>query len=332
MDDNPANNYMNKFNSRYTGIRVLDCTIRDGGLMNDHLFDDKTVKGVYTACIEGGIDYMEIGYINSCRIFSASGYGAWKFCREDDIRRVTGENDTNLKLSVMADAEKCDYHTDILPVDHSVLDMIRVATYIHQIPVALDIIKDAHYKGYETTANLMAVSAINYDDLDKALELLANSKANTLYLVDSFGSLDLLQTRFLLKKFRSYAESSGKNVGIHVHNNRQMALANTLEAISCKADIMDASMAGCGRGAGNCQTELLISFLQDSKYHLKPILQCIQKYIEPLRDKLEWGFNLSYMITGLYNIHPKIAMQYNKSLDKKDIVKFFDLVKKEMEN
>ena len=116
----------------------MDCTIRDGGLMNNHLFDDEVVKGVYTACVEGGIDYMEIGYINSKRIFSPSENGAWKFCSEDDIRRIVSENDTSLKLSVMADAEKCDYHTDILPCDQSVLGMIRVASYIHQIPLALD--------------------------------------------------------------------------------------------------------------------------------------------------------------------------------------------------
>ncbi len=316
----------------YPGIQILDCTIRDGGLMNNHLFDDQTVKGVYTACVESGIDYMEIGYKNSQRIFTPSDYGPWKFCREDDIRRIVGENDTRLKLSAMADAGKSDYRMDILPKEHSVLDMIRVATYIHQIPLALDMIRYAHDKGYETSLNLMAISVVPEQDLNKALELLANSEATALYIVDSFGALQTNQIRYLLKKFLNYAESAGKKVGIHVHNNRQMALAHTLEGIICKASMVDASMAGCGRGAGNCQIELLISFLKNSKYQIKPILKCIQEYIEPLRDKLEWGFNIPYMITGHYNVHPRAAMQFNNSKDKRDIVKFFDLLREEMED
>ena len=96
-------------------IKVLDCTIRDGGLMNDSKFEDCTVKAVYDACVEAGIDYMEIGYKASKKVFARDRYGAWRFSDEADIRRIVGDNPSNLKISVMADAEKTDYHTDILP-------------------------------------------------------------------------------------------------------------------------------------------------------------------------------------------------------------------------
>ena len=195
---NPEESPMGKWVSYRPEIKILDCTIRDGGLMNDHLFDDEIVKAVYSACVDAGIDYMEIGYINSKRIFSPAEHGPWKFCTEDDIRRIVGTNDTPLKLSVMADAEKSDYHEDILPCDQSVLDMIRVATYIHQIPLALDMIKDAHDKGYETTLNLMAVSTVIERELDEALELLANSEVGTIYIVDSFGALYSEQIQLLV--------------------------------------------------------------------------------------------------------------------------------------
>ncbi len=306
-------------------IKIMDCTIRDGGLMNNHLFNDETVKAVYDACVTSGIDYMEIGYKNTTRIFSPSDYGAWKFCREEDIRRIVGENDTHLKLSAMADAEKSDYR-DILPKDKSVLDMIRVAAYIHQVPLALDMIKDAHDKGYETAINLMAVSVIEIDDLDKTLELLASSEVTIIYIVDSYGALLPRQTRSIMKKFLYHAESAGKQIGIHAHNNRQLALANTLEAINLKANILDASMAGCGRGAGNCQMELLMSFLHNPKYRLRPVLECIQYHIEPLRDKLLWGYDIPYMMTGHLNIHPGVAMQFNLGRDKGNIVKLFNLL------
>ena len=119
-------------------IKVLDCTVRDGGLMNDHAFNDKLVKSIYTACVEAGIDYMEMGYKASKRIFSMDQFGKWKFCTEDTVRSIVGENDTPLKISVMADAERTDYNEDILPKEQSVIDMIRVATYIHQVPTTIN--------------------------------------------------------------------------------------------------------------------------------------------------------------------------------------------------
>ncbi len=307
-------------------IKILDCTMRDGGLMNDHKFDDKIVKGVYTACVEAGIDYMELGYKASKRIFAPSEYGAWKYCTEDDIRRIVCDNDTPLKLSCMADAEKSDYREDILPCDESVLDMIRIATYIHQIPIALDMIKDAHEKGYETTLNLMAISVVPERELDEALELLVESDVDVIYLVDSFGALYSEQIQYFMQKYLRYAEPAGKIVGMHAHNNQQLAYANTIEAIIMGANLLDGSMAGLGRGAGNCPIELLIGFLHNPKFHLRPAFQCIQQHIEPLREELRWGFDIPYMITGFLNEHPRAAMQFNASDDRGDIVKFFDLM------
>lgn len=307
-------------------IKILDCTVRDGGLMNDHLFDDETVKAIYTACVQGGIDYMELGYKASKRIFAPSEYGKWKFCAEDDIRRIVGENDTSLKLSVMADSERTDYHEDILPCDQSVLDMIRVAAYIHQIPVAMDMIKDAHDKGYETTLNLMAVSTVLEWELDEALSLLADSEVDIIYLVDSFGAFYSEQVHYLMRKFLQYAGPAGKTIGMHAHNNQQLAYANTIEAIILGANILDGSMAGLGRGAGNCPLELLVGFLHNPKFRLRPVLQCIQEHVEPLREKLLWGFDIPYMITGLLNHHPRPALHFNASEDRGDIVKFFDMM------
>ena len=121
-------------------IKVLDCTIRDGGLMNNHHFDDKIVKTVYDTCVAAGIDYMELGYKASRKGIKVGEHGCWKYCQEEDLRRIVGDNPTDLKLTVMADAERCDYHEDILPKKDSVIDMIRVATYINQIPTTLDMV------------------------------------------------------------------------------------------------------------------------------------------------------------------------------------------------
>jgi 4-hydroxy 2-oxovalerate aldolase len=307
-------------------IKVLDCTIRDGGLMNNHRFSDQVVKAVYDTCVAAGIDYMEIGYKNSARQFSRDKYGPWKHCAEDDLRRIVGDNPTELKLSAMADAEKSDYKEDIGPADQSVLDMIRVATYIHQIPVAVDMINDAYDKGYEVCANIMAVSTVHADDLDEGLTLLSKTPVSTIYLVDSFGSFYSEEIQQLMKKYLTVCAESGKQVGIHAHNNQQLAYANTIEAIIRGANRLDATCGGLGRGAGNCPLELLIGFLKNPRYRLRPILDCIETHIEPLHETMPWGFDLPYMLTGLMNQHPRAAMGHldKPKAERQSIVDFYD--------
>ena len=310
-------------------IKVLDCTIRDGGLMNNHQFDDSVVKAVYTACAAAGIDYMEIGYKASRKGIKAGEYGAWKYCLEDDIRRIVGDNPTSVKLSVMSDAEKCDYREDIPPKKESIIDMVRVATYISQIPTALDMVKDAHDKGYETTLNLMAVSTVPDRELAEGLEMMVQAEAQAIYVVDSFGSLYSEQVDYLVKKYLSHCKPAGKEVGVHMHNNLQLAFANTIEGIVRGANYLDATMAGLGRGAGNCLMELLLGFLHNPKYDLRPVLDCVQNHIEPMRAKLLWGYDLPYLLTGLLNQHPRTAIKFKEAElkgEKGDILRFYDTV------
>jgi 4-hydroxy 2-oxovalerate aldolase len=307
-------------------IKVLDCTIRDGGLMNNHKFDDQFVKAVHTACVEAGVDYMELGYKASRKVIVPGEHGAWKYCQEEDLRRIVGENPGKTKLSVMADAERTDYHEDIPPKRDTVIDMIRVATYITQIPTALEIVKDAHDKGYETTVNLMAVSTVREQELDEGLELLAKSEAKAIYVVDSFGSLYSEQVQYLVRKYLGYCRAAGKDVGIHAHNNLQLAFANTIEAIVLGANFLDATMAGLGRGAGNCPLELLIGFLHNPKYDILPVLKCVQNVVEPMRAKLLWGFDLPYMLTGLLNEHPRAAMKFQEAATRGSIVDFYNQI------
>lgn len=307
-------------------VKVLDCTVRDGGLMNSHGFGDDVVRAVYQGCVSAGIDFMEIGYKCSKRIFARDGFGDWKFSDEESVRRIVGENNSGLKISVMADAERTDYHQDILPFNESVIDLIRVATYIHQIPTAIDMVKDARDKGYEVCVNLMAISTVPEWELDQALEQLAGSGAGGLYLVDSFGALYSEQVQYLTDKYLSFARPANMDVGIHTHNNQQLAYANTIESVIAGATMLDASMAGLGRGAGNCPMELLLGFLHNPKFSIRPVLETIRDYIEPMRHELRWGYDIPYMITGQLNRHPRAAMEFNekKSPGGGDIIKFYD--------
>ena len=313
-------------------LKVLDCTIRDGGLVNDHAFELPFVQRVYNTAVAAGIDVLELGYKADRKFYPRSKAGPWKFCSEDDLRRVVGDNaaaaeapaGSGLKLSVMADAERTDYHTDILPKDQSVLSVIRVACYVHQVPTALDMIKDAHDKGYQTTFNLMALSTVHERDMFDALEVVARSPVDVMYVVDSFGSFYSEQIRDLTGKFVKLAHDAGKEVGIHAHNNQQLAYANTIEAMLSGATWLDSTIAGLGRGAGNCPTELLVGFLKNPKFHLRPVLECVQDVFVPLSKKLDWGYSIPYMLTGQLNIHPRMAIEVRDSDSPDAYVQFYD--------
>ena len=295
-------------------IKVFDCTIRDGGLVNNYHFSDAFVKAHYETCVAAGVDYMEIGKNVSPTVMSVDEYGPWNFCKEEDIRRIVGNNDTDMKIAVMADIGRS-LKEELIPKSESVVDMIRIATYIHQIPAAIELIEDAHAKGYETTVNIMAISKSFDDELDEVLAQLAKTNVDVIYIADSFGSFYPEQIKKLTEKYLKVAQESGKKVGIHAHNNLQLAYANTLEAMIYGTSFLDVTISGLGRGAGNCPLELLIGFLKNPKYKLMPVLKFIEEFIVPLEKELDWGYSIPYMITGQLNEHPRAAM---KARDEKD--------------
>ena len=298
-------------------IKVLDATIRDGGLVNNFFFDDEFVKNLYTTNVKAGIDYMEFGYKASKEIFNPDEFGKWKFCDEESIRSIVGDNDTDLKIAVMADVGRCDFKKDILPKSESVIDMIRVATYINTMPAAIEIIEHCHALGYETTCNIMAVSTAKESDIYLALELLGESNVDVIYLVDSYGSLYPEQIRDLAFKYQKIASKYGKKIGIHAHNNQQLAFANTIEACTYGVSYLDSTMGGMGRGAGNCSTEMLMGFLKNPKYQIVPVLKFVQNDIEKLKAQgVVWGYDIPYLCTGILNVHPRSAIAAIKENDK----------------
>lgn len=304
-------------------IKVLDATIRDGGLVNNFRFTDEFIKDLYHTNITAGVDYMEFGYKASKSMFNPDDFGKWKFCNDDDIRAIVGDNDTDLKISVMADVGRCDYKNDIVNKADSPIDMVRVATYINTMPAAIDMIEDAHRKGYETTCNIMAISNAQESDIDVALEMLGKSSVNGVYIVDSYGSLFPEQIKRISDKYLNMAAKYGKEIGIHAHNNQQLAFANSIEAIKNGVNLVDATMDCMGRGAGNCAMELLLGFLKNPKYKLYPVLQFIEKHMNKLKeDGVLWGYDIPYMLTGQLNQHPREAIAFSEAR-RKDYSEFY---------
>ena len=281
-------------------IKVVDATLRDGGLVNDFRFTEDFVRDLYAANVAAGIDYMEFGYKASKDIFDPKDFGPWKFCEEADLRNIVGDNDTDMKIAVMADVGRCNYKRDIIPREESVIDLVRIATYINTIPAALDMVRHCKNMGYETTINIMAIS-----------------------LVDSYGSLYMEQIDDLSDQYLEAAENTGKFTGIHAHNNQQLAFANTITALTRGVSYLDATVNGMGRGAGNCASEQLLGFLKNPKYDIIPLLKFLEKHIVPLKESgVVWGYNISYLLTGQMNRHPRSAIAATKE-KRTDFLNFY---------
>ena len=303
-------------------IKVLDCTIRDGGLINDHQFDPRLVREVYKGISEAGVDYMEIGYKNSRKLFSPKDFGLWKFCDDDDISRAIDGIESGTKISVMADVDRVDMD-NVKPKSESPVSMIRTASYVKDIDKAIAMANIFSEKGYETTINIMAISRDQGPELEEALHQIEEEcKVDVVYIVDSFGALYQEPVEHMVKLFKKILKS--KEVGFHGHNHQQLAFGNTIEAIIHDANYLDATVYGIGRAAGNCPLELLIGFLKNPKFDIRPILDLISHEFIPLRQKIEWGYIIPYAIAGMMNEHPKAAMALRKSSKKENYREFYE--------
>ncbi len=304
-------------------IKVIDCTVRDGGLMNKWQFSDAFVKNVYNSLADASVDYMEIGYLSSADAFDPKEFGPWKFCHEKDLRKIIGQGEKRIKLSAMADIGRIAMD-DIPLAEDSSLDMIRIACYVHQTDAAIELAHHCQEKGYETTINLMAVSTVGLRELNECLEDLNKSSVPIVYLVDSFGAFYSEDIDTLAKKY--VERLPGKVIGAHFHNNQQLAFANTISGIINGVNFLDATLYGIGRGAGNCPLELLLSFLKNPKFNVRPIIKCIEEEIFPWAKKIDWGYSIPYMVTGTMNQHPRTAMAVMESEKKEEVLQYYDTI------
>ncbi len=285
-------------------IKVLDCTIRDGGLCNAWRFDHALVGRVFNALVNAGIDYMEVGYRSAADEYDRDKVGPWRFCDEEDLARAVEPG--RIRLSTMVDVGRIQ-PADIPKRADTVIDVVRIATYAHQMDEALRLLDHCLNAGYETFINVMAISTLPPDDVDRFLLRLAPSGVHNVAIVDSFGALFPYHVRYLVHKYMNYL-GEGIKVGAHFHNNQQQAFANSIAAIDEGVDFVDATVFGMGRGAGNCPLELLLFYLDNPRYDVAPLLDLVEQFAG-MREELRWGYQLPYAITGYYNMHPRQGIE-----------------------
>ena len=286
-------------------VKVIDCTIRDGGLMNNWDFSLETVRAIYHANLEAEVDIMEMGYRVSQKVFKPEDHGSWRFCDEEILRQVVTEKTDSMKIAVMADIGRC-YKENFIPKKDSVIDIVRLACYVHQIDEAIDLSEHLNILGYSTFFNIMAVSASEPEVVKECLHKVNKTGAEGVYLSDTFGSFVPQDIRERMDFYRENCPDL--KMGFHGHNNIQMALANSLTAMEEGVDYIDASYYGMGRGAGNTPLELLLPLIRTENHNIAAVVKAIQSHIEPMMMNYKWGYRVPYGVSGLLNQHPREAM------------------------
>lgn len=283
-------------------MKIIDCSIRDGGHINKWHFNEDLVKASYFAASKAQVDYFEIGYKNDPNI--VKGLGEFGYCDEKYISSLF-KSLTDCKLLCMIDAGKyTGYYIPECKKTLTPFSGIRVAAYPYEAEIAINLIESLHAKGYEVFLQLMASSEWSKKEIDIIKNWKNKSFLKAIYFADSFGSYIPSDISEYIKKLR---DIGFENIGFHSHNNLQMAFANTLQAIENGAKYADASIYGLGRGAGNLPIEILLSYLQTKgnlKYNVVPYLDVIDRFYEKLKNEIKWGYSLNTLLSGGRNIHP----------------------------
>lgn len=285
-------------------IQLLDCTLRDGGYINNWRFNEDFLNTYYKVC--DGVDYIEIGFINKTDKYKHQIVGSNRILTLSQIYSISKYN---FKKVVMADF--CDINLDILR-ENIDIDLVRISFHKNDLVEALKTCKEVKDLGYKVSVNAMAITNYTQDELDFLIDYINKSGLDILYIADSYGSLHQEDIKDYLTLFDSKLNRDCE-IGFHLHNNMNNAYGNYeyLKSISKLLErtiIIDSTMFGMGRGAGNLQTELVVINENKNTEFKKviDILLFIQDYIKPnyKKDENEWGYDLDYLLSGYLKMHP----------------------------
>lgn len=288
-----------------SALEILDCTIRDGGYVNNWDFDRKLVRETYRALSKAGVDYVELGYHGSEKYFDKNKYGRFRFSTADDVNSVCAGID-GASIALMVDHGKYELD-DLDQYKDTSVQLIRSAFHKDKIEEALKLLLKVKELGFAVSANFMGFVSYSQEERVRVLALLRDLPIDYAYVADTYGSIFPEQ---VAEFFASLMEIKHIKWGFHPHNNLQMAFANSLAAIKAGAQIIDSSVFGMGRGAGNLPTEIVLAYLhrqKPDKYNVIPVLNLIDRYFNNLHHQYGWGYNLPYMLSGTYGCHPNYA-------------------------
>ncbi|WP_181995772.1 aldolase catalytic domain-containing protein [Clostridium sp. AM58-1XD] len=285
-------------------IKLLDCTLRDGGYLVNKKFGDNTIKGMIHHLVEANVDIVEVGFLEK----ESGETGSTVFKNSDEIKKFLPKNNSKTMFVALADYSR--YDVELLkPCDGKSIDGIRICFFKHERKEAINVCKKVKALGYKVF--VQPVDILGYSDIE-ILDLIKEVNEvlpYTLSIVDTFGSmyLDDLERIFYLVHHNLRDDIA---IGLHSHNNMQMSFALSQRFMElCRGkreSIIDATMCGMGRGAGNTNTELIAQYMNrkfNKNYDIDILLDIVDIYMKSLMVKCTWGYSIPYFLAGVFSAH-----------------------------
>lgn len=289
-------------------IKVLDCTLRDGGYCNQWQFGFGNIKSIISGLTESGVDIIECGFLTNRVDYNTD---VSKFTTIGEIAKVI-PSDRKASMYVCM-VNYGEYRLEDFPVyDGTSVDGIRVAFHKKDLKGAISLCEGLKHKGY--TVFMQAMVSLSYTDEEflNLIKLSNELSPYAFYIVDSFGVMkrkDLIRLFYVVE----HNLKDGIAIGYHSHNNMQLAYSNAQSLVDIRTNkdiIFDSSVFGMGRGAGNLNTELFVEYLNDTvgkNYLLKPLLTIVDKILYGFYQQNYWGYSLPNYLSAKHNAHPNYA-------------------------
>ena len=289
-------------------IRVLDCTLRDGGYCNEWRFGRKNITTIIEGLQDANIDVIECGFLTNKVKHDVE---TSKFNTLNQIGQILPDRNEKIKYVCMINYGE--YNVDDLPeYDGTSVDGIRVAFHKKDMKQAIRVCREINEKGYRVFVQPMVCLAYTDDEFSELIELCNDVKPYAFYIVDSFGVMKRGDLMHYLNLVKMHLDENIV-IGFHSHNNMQLAYSNAQTLVEECVDrqlLIDSSVFGMGRGAGNLNTELFIEYLNDNydaEYRIKPLLQIIDDVLNFFYEKNYWGYSLPNYLSAKHNAHPNYA-------------------------
>lgn len=292
-------------------IKILDCTLRDGGYINDWCFGNEEIQSIIQKISESAIEIIECGFISEVEYNpERSLYSKMEYIEK--LLPMTNNSDGTMYVGMIALGEKEIAYNKIGPCNENGITGIRLTFHKNEVDRVFEYATDLMGKGYQVF--IQPVGIISYSDKEilKLIERVNLLNPFSFYIVDTLGTMngeELLRLFYLI----DHNLNGDIAIGFHSHNNLQLSFSNAQELINLYTNreiIIDASVFGMGRGAGNLCSELIVQFLNDNlekKYDLTPLLEVMDEYILPIKKQKEWGYSAPYYLAAINKCHPNYA-------------------------
>ena len=284
--------------------KLLDCTLRDGAYLVDKKFGDPTIVGIIDGLMKAKIDYIEVGFLQD----EGVGSGKTVFKNAADVKRFIPDNKGDCMFSVLADCSRYSI-ANLEENPGNSIDIVRECFFKHERFEAMKVCQEIKKKGYKVF--VQPVDALGYTDAEliDLIDLVNQVEPYCFSIVDTFGSMYEEDLQHIYSIVNHNLISSCK-IGFHSHNNMQLSSSLSQEFLRMNGGkreiIIDGTISGMGRGAGNTPTELIAEYMvrkQGYDYDIDALLDIIDSYMDNIRSKCSWGYSTPYFIAGCYGAH-----------------------------